>query len=178
VSLLSQPRPVLLSVSRCQCPRVSRSHWRSLLVLWPTVSLGVGHPFGAHDQIFPFAFFCRSLFRRRYKNVVLRAPYIPAHSDTAQNASDYDASASVSDVPPLSVTLCVSVLDTLAIQDFGLMPWLWYLARDFNFFRFVWLLQCRVIVTCSSLSASAGFEVQYTPFWIPMDLQCQSSGFD
>jgi hypothetical protein len=34
------------------------------LMLWPTVRrpirLGVGHPFGAHDQIFIFIFFCMS----------------------------------------------------------------------------------------------------------------------
>jgi hypothetical protein len=35
------------------------------LMLWPTVNrpirLGVGHPFGAHDQIFIFPFFCRTI---------------------------------------------------------------------------------------------------------------------
>jgi hypothetical protein len=35
------------------------------LLLWPTVSrpirIGVGHPFGAHDQIFLFPFFCRTI---------------------------------------------------------------------------------------------------------------------
>jgi hypothetical protein len=34
-------------------------------MLWPTVSqsvcLGVGHPFGAHDQILLFPFFCRKI---------------------------------------------------------------------------------------------------------------------
>jgi hypothetical protein len=34
-------------------------------MLWPTVSrpihLGVGHPFGTHDQIFLFPFFCRKI---------------------------------------------------------------------------------------------------------------------
>jgi hypothetical protein len=33
--------------------------------MWPTVSrpirLGVGHPFGVHDQIFLFPFFCRTI---------------------------------------------------------------------------------------------------------------------
>jgi hypothetical protein len=35
------------------------------LISWPTVSrairLGVGHPFGSHDQIFLFAYFCRTI---------------------------------------------------------------------------------------------------------------------
>jgi hypothetical protein len=35
------------------------------LILWPTINrpirLGVGHPFGAHDQIFLFPFFCRKI---------------------------------------------------------------------------------------------------------------------
>jgi hypothetical protein len=50
----------------CQCLR-SRLCWVSWvkMMLWPTVSrpisLGVGHPFGAHDEILLFPFFCRKI---------------------------------------------------------------------------------------------------------------------
>jgi hypothetical protein len=35
--------------------------WLKLLYDWQSVSLGVGHPFGAHDQILLFPFFCRKI---------------------------------------------------------------------------------------------------------------------
>jgi hypothetical protein len=55
---------ILLSTQFIYWRRISSIDWVELM-LWVTVSrpvcLGVGHPFGAHDQIVLFPFFCRKI---------------------------------------------------------------------------------------------------------------------